>query len=297
MTARRRRLWIQTLAVLVAFAFGASDSLARSGGGGRGGGRSEMRGGGGSARAAAHRGGGKSKSINKGGPASRGLGSASRAQRQPRASAKPRASGGGASPVAATKRAGDGNRKLAAARAGEGTRQLAAKRPAAGPRPGAGSRPAAGAAERPNVGERQDNRTERQGNRQEGRTDRTDIRQENRTDRQDNRQDFASDAREDRQDFWDDRIEDVDWNEVDWDHWEVWEDDDFEWGLGTWMTIAVGTAVTAAAWNSMQQQSGCNLQQVEVNDRAYMKCGNTWYIEAWSGEEVHYVAVDPPVGY
>ncbi len=280
MTARRRRFWIQLLAVLVAFVFGAADSLARGGGGGRGGGRAAARGGaagGGSARAASHRGGGSSRSINKGGPASRGLGSASRAQRQPRARAVPRASAGGASRIHEAKRPGDGNRKLAA------------KRPDTGTRPEA--------AERPNAGERQGNRTERQGNRQEGRTDRTDTRQENRTDRQDNRQDFASNAREDRQDFWDDRIEDVDWNEVDWDRWEVWEDDDFEWRLGTWMTIAVGTAVTAAAWNSMQQQSGCNLQQVEVNDRAYMKCGNTWYIEAWSGEEVHYVAVDPPVGY
>ena len=63
------------------------------------------------------------------------------------------------------------------------------------------------------------------------------------------------------------------------------------------MALSVGTAVTVSAWNSMQQQQGCNPQQVEVNDTVYMKCANTWYIEAYSGDDVHYVAVDAPVGY
>ena len=105
----------------------------------------------------------------------------------------------------------------------------------------------------------------------------------------------AAAAREDRQDFWNDNLEDVDWGEVDWDDWEV--HDDFAWGLGTWMALTVGTAVTIGAWNSMTQQQGCNLQQVNVNDTVYFKCGSTWYIEALSGSDIHYVAVDAPVGY
>ena len=151
-----------------------------------------------------------------------------------------------------------------------------------------------------NQANRQESKTERTEMRQEGKTERTEMRQEGKTDRQENRQDFAGDAREDRQDNWDDwgdNIEDVDWNEVDWDDQDVFEDDDFDWGLGTWMALGLGTAVTVSAWNTMTQQKDCNLQKVEVNDHAYMKCGNTWYIEAYTGSDVHYVAVEAPAGY
>jgi hypothetical protein len=47
----------------------------------------------------------------------------------------------------------------------------------------------------------------------------------------------------------------------------------------------------------MTQQPDCHLQQVEVEGTVYFKCGSTWYIEAYTGDDVHYVAVGPPVGY
>ena len=114
-------------------------------------------------------------------------------------------------------------------------------------------------------------------------------------DRQDDRQDWADNAREDRQDFWNDNIEEVDWDEVDWDEYHVHDDDDFEWSSGAWFALGVGTVLTVSAWNTMTTQPTCNLEQLEVNGQKYMKCGNTWYIEAWSGDQVHYVAVAPPV--
>lgn len=79
------------------------------------------------------------------------------------------------------------------------------------------------------------------------------------------------------------------------DEWEV--HDGFGWGLGTWMALGVGAVVNVSAWNAMTQQSGCNLQKVEVDEREYMKCGNTWYIDAYPGNDVHHVAVEAPVGY
>ena len=65
---------------------------------------------------------------------------------------------------------------------------------------------------------------------------------------------------EDRQDAWDD---------VEWDHVHVYDDDDFEWNSGGWMVVAIGTAVTVSAFSSMQQQAGCNLFQTEVNGTTY----------------------------
>jgi hypothetical protein len=93
---------------------------------------------------------------------------------------------------------------------------------------------------------------------------------------------------EDRQDAWDD---------VEWDHVHIYDDDDFEWNSGAWMMMTIGTAVTVAAFSSMSQQQGCNLFQTEVNGTTYYKCGNTWYIEAVTGGNVQYVAVAPPPGF
>jgi hypothetical protein len=123
--------------------------------------------------------------------------------------------------------------------------------------------------------------------------------------RQQDRQDFADNAREDRQDFWDDRLDEgdwadwseVDWDDVDWNEIEVWDDDDFEWGAGAWMAVGIGTAITTAAWSSMMQQPGCNFYQTVVDGTTYYRCGNTWYIEALTGGEVRYMAVNPPAGF
>lgn len=262
MTARGRRLTAQVLAVAVSLLIGAGEGLARGGGrgGGGGGGRGGGGGGGHMSGGGSYRGGSSNRqSVNRGGPASRGMGSAKRAQTRPS-----RPTGG---QHAATRPGMD---------AGNPPGMSGSNRPGSG---GAG-RP--GTTDRPKPGENRPDRADNQGNRQD-----------NRTDREKDRQDFAKDRQEDRQDFWDNQIEDVDWNEVDWDEYEV--HDHFEWNTGAWMALTVGTIITVGAWNSMTQQAGCNLESVEVNGQKYMKCGNTWYIEAWSGDQVHYVAVEPPV--
>jgi hypothetical protein len=119
---------------------------------------------------------------------------------------------------------------------------------------------------------------------QDGQSDRWDQRNENREDWQDH----MNDAREDRQDHW----ENVDWDEV-----HIYDDDEFEWNSGTWLVLGVGTVITYSAWQSMNAQPSCNLYQVEVEGTLYYRCGSTWYIEAVTGGEVRYVAVEPPPGY
>ena len=101
-----------------------------------------------------------------------------------------------------------------------------------------------------NVHMRQTERTDRVADREQGRTERQGSREEAMKDRQDDRQDWADSAREDRQDFWDNQIEDVEWNNVDWDEWEVHDDDDFEWSSGAWFALGVGTVLTVSAWNT-----------------------------------------------
>jgi hypothetical protein len=195
-----------------------------------------------------------------------------------------------------------GGGQLAQNRPATADRPGAANRPATADRPGAANRPAAeqrpargeGTADRQGSGqERRDERGQNTGDRQDARQERRDGRGENAGDRQDARQDRL----QDRQDFRQDQWSEVDWDEFDWDEVEVWDDDDFEWGLGTWMAISVGTAVTIAAFDSMSHQAGCNLFETTVDGTTYYKCGSTWYIKTVTGGEVRYLSVAPPPGH
>jgi hypothetical protein len=108
---------------------------------------------------------------------------------------------------------------------------------------------------------------------------------------------------EDRQDFWDDRFDEGNWNEVDWNEVEwggvvIWDDDDVEWSdVAAWSAIAIGTALTVDAFTSMRSRPGCDLYEVVVDETQYFRCGSTWYIQAWSGGDMRYMAVNPPPGY
>jgi len=90
----------------------------------------------------------------------------------------------------------------------------------------------------------------------------------------------------------------VDWNEVDWNEVEVWDDDDVEWGnVAAWSALAVGTALTVSAFTSMQSQPECEFYTVLVEGTEYYRCGSTWYIQAYSGGDLRYMAVNPPPGF
>ncbi len=124
-----------------------------------------------------------------------------------------------------------------------------------------------------------------------------DKRADNAGDIQENRQDWKDTNREDWQDYGDkarnDRQEFYDDNEY------YRYDDDWEWGdnveypVGAMAAVAVGTALTVSAFNSMT----CNPTTVYVNGVAYYQCGSTWYNQAYQQGDVVYVVVDTPPGY
>ena len=61
--------------------------------------------------------------------------------------------------------------------------------------------------------------------------------------------------------------------------------------------FAVGTALTATAFSSMQTNTACTLSEVSVNGVRYFKCGSTWYNRVIDGTNVNYVIVSAPPGY
>ncbi len=117
-----------------------------------------------------------------------------------------------------------------------------------------------------------------------GRSDVRTERQQGRTERQQNRQDYAKGAREDWQDY-----------HGDWDDWNHW---------GPWGYAASGAAVVAGAYAAGTIISAasysalpCTPTTVVVNGMSYSQCGSTWYQPAYSGGNVNYVVVNPPMGY
>lgn len=124
-----------------------------------------------------------------------------------------------------------------------------------------------------------------------------DKRADNAGDIQEKRQDWKDTNREDWQDYGDkarnDRQEFYDNNEY------YRYDDDWEWGdnveypVGAMAAVAVGTALTVSAFNSMT----CNPTTVYVSGVAYYQCGSTWYNQAYQQGDVVYVVVDTPPGY
>ena len=59
----------------------------------------------------------------------------------------------------------------------------------------------------------------------------------------------------------------------------------------------IGTVLSASAFEQLTTQPGCELFQIEHSGARYSRCGGTWYVEALSGGELGYVAVEPPSGY
>lgn len=124
-----------------------------------------------------------------------------------------------------------------------------------------------------------------------------DKRADNAGDIQESRQDWKDTNREDWQDYGDkarnDRQEFYDNNEY------YRYDDDWEWGdnveypYAAATAVALGTALTISAFNSMT----CNPTTVYVNGVAYYQCGSTWYNQAYQQGDVVYVVVDTPPGY
>lgn len=126
----------------------------------------------------------------------------------------------------------------------------------------------------------QDKRADNAGDIQENRQDWKDTNRED-------WQDYGNNARNDRQEFYDDNNNYYRYD----DDWE-WGDD-VEYPVGAMAAIAVGTALTVSAFNSMT----CNPTTVYVNGVAYYQCGATWYNQAYQQGDVVYVVVDAPPGY
>jgi hypothetical protein len=58
----------------------------------------------------------------------------------------------------------------------------------------------------------------------------------------------------------------------------------------------VGTIVAAAAFAQMREQPDCALAEIEHAGARYARCRGAWYVEAVSGGELVWVAVEPPEG-
>jgi hypothetical protein len=137
----------------------------------------------------------------------------------------------------------------------------------------------------------QTERDDRQAQREQARDDRLAQRDEAREDWQD----YGEELQEDRQDFWDDELDDIDGVWVGgWGHVHLYDEDDFLAGMAV---LAIGSALTAAAFSSMQQKSGCQMTPVDVEGAAYYYCEPHWYARALDGGTTTYVVVQPPPGY
>jgi hypothetical protein len=112
---------------------------------------------------------------------------------------------------------------------------------------------------------------------------------------QDDRQDYAKKAREDWQEY-------AEWDEHGhywvggWYGPVVYDDHHSEWA--TFIAgVAIGTALTSAAYSSMQKETQCKPTEVVVDQITYMKCGDHWYNRVMQGGSVNYVVVAPPPGF
>jgi hypothetical protein len=244
----------------------------RRGGGGRGGGR-----------------GGGGRSISRAGPASGGsfrpsgsMSSRARPSTMPqRPSASTRPSGS-TRPSASTRPATP--------------QQRPATRPGGETRPGSGlDRPGSGGAGTST--DRPTRPSERPGS---GTENREDWQQHADAARED-RQKYQKNAREDWQDFAEESgayyyggypgyYGHYGYHVVDYD------EDYNDWGVAL-AGFAVGTALTSAAFSSMQNNTACTLSEVTVNGVRYFKCGSTWYNRVIDGTNVNYVIVSAPPGY
>jgi len=165
------------------------------------------------------------------------------------------------------------------ARSGGGGR-MAARQPGAGG--GFGGQPSRGVAARREsaAGRRQDAASERGAQRDEARED---------------WQKYGKNRQEDRQDFWEDEVDDIDGVSAgSWGNVRVYDADDFWTGVAV---VAVGSALTAAAFDAMRADSGCTMTQVKANGADYYYCAPNWYVRTMNGGTLTYMVVQPPPGH
>lgn len=135
---------------------------------------------------------------------------------------------------------------------------------------------------------RQDGRQENQADRQESSTVNQEGRQEQRGERQDDRSERLDDSdikRIENREDWQDYHEDV--HHDDWDNW----------GYVAAGAVVVGSAayIGSSLSSSEYDELSCTANKVEVDEVTYLQCGDNWYMPTYSGSEVQYVVVDPPV--
>jgi hypothetical protein len=76
----------------------------------------------------------------------------------------------------------------------------------------------------------------------------------------------------------------------------IYDDHHSEWA--TFIAgVAIGTALTSAAYSSMQAETKCQPTEVVVDQITYMKCGDQWYNRVMQGGSVNYVVVAAPPGF
>jgi hypothetical protein len=112
-----------------------------------------------------------------------------------------------------------------------------------------------------------------------------------------NREDWQShmdSSREDRQEYRDKARDE--WKEVaddrnEWGWGDRWEHP-VATGLAVGAAMAVGTAITASAFNALTYPP-----PVLINGVSYYNCGGTWYSRGYQGGNVTYIVVNAPPGY
>jgi hypothetical protein len=257
--------WAGVLLVLV---FTAVSVDARGGrGGGRGGGGRGGYGGGGFSRS---------------GPASSG------SFRTSRPSARPSYGGSAQRPSSYPSGARPAARPATRPATQPGQRPAAqpGQRPANQP----GQQPARPGTTRPGA-ERPAQQPDRTGDREQSREDW----QQHREDMQQDRQEYAKKAREDWQEY-------AEWDEgggywVGGWYGPVYHDDDVDDWVVFVSGLALGTALSSAAYSSMKTETKCTPTEVTVNQITYLKCGDNWYNRVMQGGQVNYVVVAPPPGF
>ena len=126
----------------------------------------------------------------------------------------------------------------------------------------------------------QDRRADNAGDFQQ---DRQDWKDQNREDWQQ----YGRNAREDRQDYYNNNYDRYEYN----DDWEWGDNVEYPFAAAT--AIAVGTALTVSAFNSLT----CTPTIVSVGGVSYYQCGPNWYNQAYQNGDVVYMSVAAPAGY
>jgi len=120
-----------------------------------------------------------------------------------------------------------------------------------------------------------------------------DARDARRDERQTQREERRDQAHENWQGYADDYYDDSSGSGY---HDDYYDDDDYEFA-GTAAALAAGAAIGAAAVTPPYWTLSCMPTEVVVGTTTYYRCGATWYIQVYSGDEIAYTIVNPPAGY